>query len=60
MYYVDLIKDNEITIHAPFKTKQAAIDYFNIRVDSIAYSNFEDFDRIEIFDGKTCLFDYEV
>lgn len=63
MYYVKLYNDNnDMIVDAPFHNKQLAIAYFNLRCDSA--SLFDEgilrFKRIEIYDDKTCLFDYEV
>lgn len=63
MYFVKLYNENDdLIINAPFQTKQLAIDYFNMRIDTenLFDNGILRFNRIEIYDGKTCLFNYEV
>lgn len=60
MFYVDQYnEDNELICHTPFESKDTAINYFNLRCDSIHYF-IPNWKRIEICEEKTVLFDYEV
>lgn len=59
-YFVDLYNEsNDLIVHAPFEDKKTAINYFNLHCDSLNYFNVN-WKRIEICDGKTVLFDFEV
>ena len=60
MFYVDLYKDNDLIVHAPFKDKNKAIEYFNKRCDYKSGNIFLDYDHIEILNENLCLFDCEV
>ena len=61
MFYVRLSKDNVVIVNAPFENKEAAIKYFNNRVDVHRMNcDYIEFDTIELFNENMCLFDYEV
>lgn len=64
MYFVKLY-DNEdkLIFNAPFESRYQAVRYFNTKLDQCMFFEsipFMNYDRIEICDDNTVLFDYEV